>query len=138
VIASRISSKAHAFLPVTSLDIVLDSTLEEAKEKLFRTRFCILATKPVNIIGNDFKPEDVISIIKAQNKKTEAFRDITLKSSALKKDERYVIALLLYVQDFSLQTSNQIAKVMLVESDDKPSEFFRGIKIEDILKKKEA
>ena len=66
--------------------------------------------------------------------KTEALREA---KDAPKKDEKYVLAVQLLVQDYSLAASNQIAKVLLIEKSDKPSHFFKGIKIEELLKKKD-
>jgi hypothetical protein len=54
----------------------------------------------------------------------------------LKKDERYVLVLALFVSDYSLNLTNQVAKVLLVDD----GTFFKGVKVEDVLnnKKKDA
>lgn len=58
---------------------------------------------------------------------------------ALKKDERYVLYLQLYVQDYSNFLSNQFVRILVCDAYEKKNTgFFRGIKPEDILKKKEV
>ena len=39
------------------------------------------------------------------------------------------------MQDYSTSLSNQVVRILL--DDSSPSEFFKGIKIEDLLKKKD-
>ena len=48
---------------------------------------------------------------------------------APKKDEAYVFSIELFVQDYSLQNTNQVTKVRLGDT-----QFFRGIKPEELLK----
>ncbi len=68
-----------------------------------------------------------------QNTKTGAFRE---NKGALKKEEKYVFSVELYAQDYSLSLSNQVVKVNL-HQDSGEMDFFRGIKIAELLKKKD-
>ncbi len=102
------------------------------KDKIFRVRFNVIATVPT--LSHEFKPDQVTSLVRIHNKKTDSYKEA---KGAPKKDETLTFDLRLLSQDYSTSFSNQIVKILLHDSGDK-SEFFRGVKIDDILKKKDV
>ena len=86
-------------------------------------------------LSHEFKPDQVTQLVRIHNKKTDSFREA---KGALKKDESFTFDLRFLAQDYSTSLSNQIVKVLIHDSGDKASEFLRGLKIEDILKKKDV
>lgn len=78
------------------------------------------------------------TLVKIINTKTHEVKDAAKQKGALSKDERYVIHLQLYCQDYSNYLSNQFVKVVVADSEDKANGLFKGITAEDLLKKKEA
>ena len=83
--------------------------------------------------------DSVTNIVKVYNDKTNETRDADDKVK-LNKNEKLVFYIQFYVKDYSNLTSNQFVRVVLCESGTEkgvPS-FFRGIKPEDVLRKKDA
>jgi hypothetical protein len=105
VIVSRVANPKNAYLSLTSLNRILSTDLSdpENKNKLFRTRFCVLASRPS--FDPEFKADSVLSFLKLQNTKTEALSEVKANTVA-KKDERLVFACQLLVQDYSTTLSN--------------------------------
>lgn len=114
VIVSHITNKEVAASQILTFEELLrDESLE--REKLYRTRFSVDA----------IVPEDPVSMVKIQNKKTQTARE---PKGALKKDERYVLYFQMYASDISNQLSNQFVRVVVVEeSDEKGTNFFPDI-----------
>ena len=131
VIASEITDQKLASQPLTTLDEVLNTDVAEAfsKNTAFKARIAVMATVPG--ISKEIKADSVASLVKIVNKKSGASRDA---KGALKKDEAYSLNLQLFVQDYSTQGSNQVVRVLL----DEEGGFFRGIKLESLLKNKQA
>ena len=82
-------------------------------------------------------PENVTDIVKVYNQKTNQTKEASAKY-VLKPNERFVYYIQMYVKDYSNLTSNQFVRMVLCEEETKGAGFFRGIKPEDLLKKKDA
>ncbi len=74
----------------------------------------VMHTKPQVGVGKDCKQELLLQLIKVYNKKTDTYKEYNIKQAALTKDEKLVVAVQLYTQDYSLQLSNQVARVLYV------------------------
>lgn len=65
---------------------------------------------------------DLQSCIKIVNKKTHEVREISTgkkADSALKANEEYTLFLQVYAKDYSNKTTNQMLRVMIIDSDNK-------------------
>jgi hypothetical protein len=113
-------------MPLVSLDKILNE--EPVSDKLYRVRIAVVHTQP-QIYAD--KADSVLSIIRVFNKKTNTYRDFNAKQPALKKDEQLSIAFQALVQDYSLQLSNQVAKV-LIKGDEA---LFTNVKCDELIKK---
>ncbi|TNV79559.1 hypothetical protein FGO68_gene16809 [Halteria grandinella] len=105
---------------LTNLDKILSYT-EAPEGARFLTRFTVVSVYP--------SAENLIQI---QNTKTSALRE---NKGALKKDEKHVLSVVFLAEDYSTASSNQFAKIHLTEGAAQ-SVFFKGVKIDDLLKKK--
>lgn len=73
---------------------------------------------------------DLQSCIKIVNKKTHEVREISgKKDSALKANEEYTLFLQCYAKDYSNKTTNQMLRVIIIDSDNKnpQNNFFKGV-----------
>ncbi len=123
-IISKVTHKQ--FLPLENLDKILNE--EAVTDKPHRVRIGMVHTKPALSLD---KADSVLSLLRVYNIKTSTYREYNPKQPALKKDEQLQIAFEGLVQDYSLQLSNQVAKV-LIKGD---VALFTNIKCEELIKK---
>jgi ribosome biogenesis SPOUT family RNA methylase Rps3 len=124
VIVSRVTSQEDN-LKLNSLDQILKSEAPGT----FGTRFSVVSTFPE-------KPESLVRVL---NTKTEVLREVG--GAFLKKDEKYVIAAVFLAEDYSLATTNQLARIHIIDRGDNKgvtSTLFKGVKFEDLMKKKDT
>lgn len=93
VIISHIKNDQTAALKQTSLDDILDTDLADAKarDSIFKARLSVVSTRP--LINSTFKTDEITSLVKIQNTKTEAIRDVASAKDVPKKDEKYILAM---------------------------------------------
>ena len=128
VIATQVTNPSVKSQYLRSFEYIYN---ENKPGEVYRVRFSVQATQP----SIDNFP---LSSLKIQNKVTKAFRDLPKTQAALKKDERYILYLQLYVTDHHSQLSNHVTRLSVYEPLDKTSTLFGNIKAEDIIKKKEV
>lgn len=126
VIVSKVISPKR--LPVESLDKILNE--EAVTDKPHRVRIAVMHTLPV--ITD--KVDSVLSLLRVFNTKTSSYREYNPKAPALKKDEVLSLGVQLYVQDYSVQLSNQVVRVILRGEE----ALFNAFKAEEVLKKKDV
>ena len=126
VIATKITNDKLAHLTQTSLDHILE-TENPAKDAVYRARLSVLSTVP-QTKGLSAQAAS-LAIVKVHNTKTGAYRDYDGKSQ-LKKDEKLALRFDLIVQDYSLQTGNEVVRIHVAD----PSKLFRGVHAEDLVK----
>ena len=114
VIVSRIVNPKYQQLPLRSLEQILDS---KDRKQTYRSRFSVQAVQPSN-------PSQMVRIY---NPKTNESREA---KGALKKDEKYMLYMQLYVQDYSNFLSNQVVRVLV------DGGFMPGLKPEEVVKGK--
>lgn len=130
VIMTHITNADYAHLPIKNLEQLLEEDNRTAETPIYRTRFCVEGVYP----GSD----DPKNLVKIYNKKTGETRAPPAKPIALKDKEKYMFHIQLYVKDYSNALSNQFVRVFICEEAGKAGGFFRNIKPEDVLTKKDA
>lgn len=81
------------------------------------------------------KNTDITSLVKIHNFKKNETREA---KGSLKKDEEYIFMIQLYTKDYSNFLSNSFVRLILSDRESSKTNFFKGIKPSDILKKKDA
>eukprot|EP00347_Sterkiella_histriomuscorum_P003620 403363589 len=131
VLASSILNRKVYSTPLRTLEQIMTDA-QHLQKQPHRVRLTVEAISPSL---DKLNPKQLVKIL---NTKTNELKDASKQKGALSKDEKYIIHMQLYCQDYSNYLSNQFVRVVVNDSSAKGQGLFKSISAEDLYKKKEA